>query len=83
MPVMAEVDGSGLIVIITSSVELQGPFEIVHLKVTEVPATSPVTVEVEDEGVVIVAAPVTTVHAPVPVIGALPVSAVEVVSHSV
>ena len=80
---MAEVDGAGLIVIITSSVELQGPFEIVHLKVAEAPTTSPVTVEVEDEGVVKVAVPETTLHDPVPTNGGLPDSVVEVVLHSV
>lgn len=40
--------------------------------VAESPGTSPVTPDVGDEGVVMVAAPLITDHVPVPVIGVLP-----------
>jgi hypothetical protein len=66
--------GKALLVSITSSVDVQAPFVIVHRSVAVVPTGTPVTVEVGDEGVVTVAVPVTTVHKPVPVTGALPAS---------
>ena len=66
--------GKALLVSITSSVDVQAPFVIVHLSVALVPTGTPVTVEVGDEGVVMVAVPVTTVHKPVPITGALPAS---------
>ena len=66
--------GKALLVSITSSVDVQAPFVIVHLSVALVPTGTPVTVEVLDVGVVMVAVPLTTVHAPVPVTGALPAS---------
>src|ERR1044072_1060613 len=55
----------------TSSVDVQPPLVIVHLKVALVPAGTPVTPEVREEGVVIVAVPVTTVHNPEPGAGSL------------
>lgn len=39
-----------------------------------VPTGTPVTVDVGEEGVVIVAVPLTTFHKPVPVVGVLPAS---------
>ena len=51
---------------------------MVQRKVAGVPAVTPVTPEVADEGVVIVAVPVTTLQAPVPELGALPASVKEV-----
>jgi hypothetical protein len=45
---------------------------MVHLRVALVPTGTPVTVEVADEGVVIVAVPLTTLHTPVPEVAALP-----------
>lgn len=60
-----------LILITTVSVEaVQGELLMVHTKVTEVPAVKPVTVEVGDEGVVMVAVPETIDHTPVPKAGA-------------
>ena len=54
----------------TSSVETgHTPLEIVHRKVTLVPAVTPVTVVVGEEGAVIVAVPLTILHVPVPVTG--------------
>ena len=64
--------GKALLVITTSSVAgVHIPFETVHLKVAVVPATKPVTVVDALEGVVIVAVPLTNVHAPVPTEGAV------------
>lgn len=59
-----------VVVITTSSVEaVQGAFEIVH-RSTAVPGTDkPVTPEMGEPGVVIVAAPETTDHVPVPITG--------------
>lgn len=57
-----------------SSVDgVQVEFEIVHLNVL-IPIVNPVTPEVGDVGVVMVAPPVMTVHNPVPTIGAFPAS---------
>ena len=66
--------GKALLVSITSSVDVQAPFVIVHLSVALVPTGTPVTAEVLDVGVVIVAVPVTTLHKPVPTVGLLPAS---------
>ena len=48
------------------------PFEIVHLNVALLPAVIPVTPEVAELAVVIVALPLTTLQVPVPVVGVLP-----------
>lgn len=45
---------------------------MVHRRVALVPTGTPVTVDVADEGVVIVAVPLTTLQTPVPVVAALP-----------
>ena len=64
--------GKALFVITTSSVAaVHTPFDTVHLKVAVVPAAKPVTVVVALEGVVIVAVPLTNVHAPIPTEGAV------------
>ena len=57
---------------ITSSVEVHEPFVIVHLKVALLPCVIPVTAEVLNVGVVIVAVPETTLHKPDPVVGLFP-----------
>lgn len=57
----------------TSSVEaVHGALLMVQRKVALVPAGTPVTVEVRDVGVVMVAVPLITVHKPEPMVGALP-----------
>jgi len=67
---------------ITSSVEAaHEPFEVVHRNVAVVPTTNPVTPLVERVGVVMVATPLTTLHTPEPIIGALPASVVDVMLH--
>lgn len=45
---------------------------IVQRRVALVPAGTPVIPDVADEGVVIVAVPLTTLQVPVPVVGVLP-----------
>jgi len=66
----------------TSSVELaQTPFAIVHLKVAEPPTANPVTPEVANEGVVMVAVPRISVHVPVPVVGTFPAKVAVVTLH--
>jgi hypothetical protein len=59
----------------------QGAFEIVHSKVFA-PIPNPVTPDAGEEGVVIVPAPPTSVHVPVPVRGVFPAS-VAVLPHIV
>lgn len=59
----------------------QGGFEIVHTN-TFAPAPTDVIVVVADPGVVIVPAPLTNVHVPVPAVGVFP-AIVKVVLHSV
>ena len=56
----------------TSSVDVQVPLVTVQRKVAGVPAVTPVTPEVAELGVVMVAVPLTTLHVPVPVVGVLP-----------
>ena len=65
-------EGQEVVVIITSSVEgVQGALEIVHRKVAVPGTAKPVTPEVGEVGVVMVAVPDTTLHAPVPTVGVL------------
>jgi hypothetical protein len=74
VPALAVV-GVALFVRITSSVEdVHVPLLIVHLKVAEVPAGTPVTLDVGDTGEVIAAVPETTLHTPVPTTGEFPAS---------
>ena len=65
--------GSELLFITTSSVEAaHTPFEIVHRSVTLEPIVKPVTPEVGEAGVVIVAGGTITLQAPVPTVGVFP-----------
>ena len=67
---------------ITSSVETaHPPLLIVHLKVADAPTVNPVTPELADAGVVIVAAPETKLQLPVPTAGVLPAKVAEVTLH--
>ena len=77
------VAGKALLVKITSSMDEQAPFEIVHLNVALVPAVIPVTPEVGNVGdvIVIVAAPLTFVHVPIPVVAVFPARVKVVVLH--
>ncbi len=66
---------------ITSSLDAaQAPLLMVHLKVAA-PVTNPVTPDVGLVGVVTVAVPATTVHAPVPVAGVLPAKVAVLTLH--
>ena len=60
---------------------VQLPLLIVQRSVALEPAGTPVTPEVAEEDEVIVAVPLVTVHAPVPVVGALPASVNEPLLH--
>ncbi|MGQ0828816.1 MAG: hypothetical protein ACT4ON_10520, partial [Bacteroidota bacterium] len=59
---------AGAATLITTSSKLfpHPPLEIVHRSVTEAPTVKPVTVEVGEAGVVMVAVPANTVQVPVP-----------------
>ena len=78
-----DVVGGALLVNTTSSVDVQAPLVMVHLKVILVPAVTPVTPEVGEVGVVTVPVPLTLLHAPVPVVGVFPASVNVVVLHLV
>lgn len=67
----------------TSSVEEHVPLVIVQRSVALVPAGTPVTPEVAEEGVVMVAVPLTTLHVPVPTLAVLPASVKEPLLHCV
>ena len=54
---------------------------MVQRNVAEVPTTNPVTPDEGDEGVVMVAIPETTVHAPLPILGVLAFNVVVVMLH--
>jgi hypothetical protein len=75
--------GGLLLVNVTSLAELQLPLVIVQRKVTDVPAVTPVTVDVGDVGAVIVAEPVIIVHRPVPGVGVFPASVKVLLLHCV
>jgi hypothetical protein len=65
--------GAVLVLITTSSLDaVQTPLEIVHFKVAVPLAARPVTPEVLLAAVVMVAAPLTNVQRPVPVVGLFP-----------
>jgi hypothetical protein len=62
-----------VVVILIVDVEaVQGGLEIVHCKIAVPGTAKPVTPEVGEEGVVMVAVPLTTLHVPVPDVGILP-----------
>jgi hypothetical protein len=74
--------GKLLFVSTTSSVDaVQLPLLIVQRSVALEPAGTPVTPEVAEDDVVIVAVPLTTLQAPVPVVGVLPASVNEPSLH--
>jgi hypothetical protein len=52
----------------SSATAVQLPLLIVHLKIALVPAARPVIVEVGELGEVMVTAPLTMLHVPVPVV---------------
>jgi hypothetical protein len=62
-------------------VDVHVPLVIVQRRVADVPAVIPVTPDVGEEDVVIVAVPLTTLHAPVPVVAVLPDSVKESLLH--
>ena len=71
------------VVIITSSVEgVQGALEIVQRSVAVPGTASPVTPDVGEVGVVMVAVPETTDHVPVPTVGVFPANVAVVTPHA-
>ena len=54
---------------------------MVHLRVAEAPLTKPVTPDVGDDGVMMVAVPLTTDQLPVPAVAAFPARVVVVTLH--
>jgi hypothetical protein len=71
---------------ITSELEEQAPFVIVHLKTLSLPfptKPSPVIPELNAPGVVMVPLPLTKVHCPDPTVGLFPAKVVELVLQSV
>jgi len=77
----AAVVGKASLVSTTVSEDVQVPLVVVQRSVALVPAGTPVTVELAEDGVVIVAVPLTSVQRPVPTLGALPVSVKEPLLH--
>ena len=67
----------------TVSDELQVPLVMVHFNESVVPAVTPVTPDVFDDGVVIDAVPLMMLHNPVPVVGEFPARVNELVLHNV
>jgi hypothetical protein len=57
---------------ISSKLSTQGGLLMVHLKVALVPAGTPLTAEVAEPGLAIVAVPLITVQVPVPEVGTFP-----------
>lgn len=81
MPALAVVI-SEEIFIITSSVDcVHAPLRITHLKVTEVPGISPLTLVLFVVSDASVAVPLITVHVPIPTAGIFALSVVDVVLH--
>ena len=71
VPIVGSV-GVALLVSVTSSYVLQVPLTIVQRNTAGVPVVTPVTVEVAEFMLVIVAVPLCTVHVPVPTKAAFP-----------
>ncbi len=71
---MATVGKLSMVMVTLSLDDAQGLLTIVQLNVTDAPATNPVTPDVAEPGVVIVAEPDTMLQLPVPTVGAFPVS---------
>src|SRR5689334_21348721 len=66
----------------SSDEEVQGELEIVHRKVAVPGTANPVTPEVGEAGLEIVAVPETTVHKPVPDVGVLPAKVAVLTPHA-
>ena len=73
--------GAASLVSVTSSKVLQAPLTMVQRNTAGVPVGTPVTVDVEEPGVVIVAMPLIKVHVPTPTDGVLPAKVKLVLLH--
>lgn len=82
-PASATVGRASLVTATSSVLELQNPLLMVHLSIVVVPGANAV-IPVEDKvGVVMVQVPLTILHTPVPVMGALPLKLAAEVLHMV
>jgi hypothetical protein len=70
------------VIVTWSALGGQDPLEIVHLRTADASEKSPVTPEVGEDGLVMLANPLTTVHNPVPINGVFPARVVEAWLHS-
>jgi hypothetical protein len=82
-PALAAVGNASMVIVTSSDEDAHAPLLIVHLNVAVVPGTNPVTPDVSEDGVVIVAMPLTTVHTPLPTVAIFPASVAVVVLHNV
>jgi len=73
--------GTALLVSVTSSNVLQVPLTMVQRNTAGIPAGTPVTGEVAEFGLMIVAVPLIKVHVPVPTDAALPAKVKLVLLH--
>ena len=83
MPASAVVAWASLVRTTSSHDEGHTPLVIVQRRVALVPAGTPVTPELAEVEFVIVAVPLTTLHAPVPVVGTFPASVNALLLHCV
>ena len=82
VPASAVDGGASTVIIISSEEGLQDPLDIVHRNVAEEPTNNPVTSEVGEAGVVMLAVPDTTVQTPVPTEAVFPAKVVVVRLHN-
>ena len=80
MPAFAVVGSADTLISTSSVLAVQLPLLIVQRNVA-VPAVKPVTPDVAEDGVVIVAVPLTTLQLPVPTDGTFPANVAIVVLH--
>ena len=75
---------AGLVLFVNATLSVDAvhdPLEIVHVKVALLPAVTPVTPDVAEEAVVMVAVPLDTVHKPLPTEAALPAKVKAALAH--
>ena len=73
--------GAAMFMVMSSVEDAQAPLLMVHLNVALLPIVRPVTVELAELAVVIVAVPDTTLQVPVPIAGTFAAKVVVVTLH--